>query len=97
MFLMYKSTVFVGPWIDVRQSPLGATSKKVVVLGGGSCRGRGAGGLVTTTFSQKTTNYFFLLPFDAEAFKTCKNTIKLINLCALPCFGFLNVHDSSSL
>ena len=23
----------------------------------------------------------------AEAFKTCKNTIKLINLCALPCLG----------
>ena len=31
--------------------------------------------------------FFFLLPFDAEAFKTCKNTIKLIDLCALPCLG----------
>ena len=31
--------------------------------------------------------FLFLLPFDAEAFKTCKNTIKLINLCALPCLG----------
>ena len=28
-----------------------------------------------------------LLPFDAEAFKTCKNRIKLINLRALPCLG----------
>ena len=26
-------------------------------------------------------HFLFLLPFDAEAFKTCKNTIKLINLC----------------
>ena len=26
-------------------------------------------------------------PFDAEAFKNCKNTIKRINLCALPCLG----------
>ena len=31
-----------------------------------------------------------LLPFDAEAFKTCKITIKLINLCALPYLGLLN-------
>ena len=38
----------------------------------------------TTTFGQKGTT------FDAEAFKTCKNTIKLINLCALPCLGLLH-------
>ena len=35
----------------------------------------------------KKYHFLFLLPFDAEAFKTCKNTIKLINLCALPCLG----------
>ena len=37
--------------------------------------------------SAKEYHFLFLLPFDAEAFKTCKNTIKLINLCALPCLG----------
>ena len=31
--------------------------------------------------------FFFPLRGDAEAFKMCKNTIKLINLCALPCMG----------
>ena len=35
-----------------------------------------------TTFGQKRYHFLFLLPFDAESFKTCKNTIKLINLCA---------------
>ena len=30
----------------------------------------------------KKYHFLFLLPFDAEDFKTCKNTIKLINLCA---------------
>ena len=38
-------------------------------------------------FRQKRYHFLFFLPFDAEAFKTCKNTIKLINLCALPCLG----------
>ena len=43
-------------------------------------------------FRPKKYQFLFLLPFDAEAFKTCKNnrvknTIKLINLCALPCLG----------
>ena len=32
--------------------------------------------------------FLFLLPFDAEAFRPCKSTIKVINLCALPCLGF---------
>ena len=31
--------------------------------------------------------FFFPLRGDAEAFKMCKNTIKLTNLCALPCLG----------
>ena len=31
-------------------------------------------------FQQKKYNFLFLLPFDAEAFKTCKNKIKLFNL-----------------
>ena len=31
----------------------------------------------------KNYPFLFLLPFDTEAFKTCKNTIKLINVCAL--------------
>ena len=38
-------------------------------------------------FRPKNYHFLFLLPFDAEAFKTCKNTLKLINLCALPCLG----------
>ena len=38
-------------------------------------------------FRLKNYNFLFLLSFDAEAFKTCKNTIKLFNLCALPCLG----------
>ena len=36
------------------------------------------------TFRPKKYHFLFLLPSDAEAFKTCKNTIKHINLCALP-------------
>ena len=36
-------------------------------------------------FRPKRYPFLLLLPFDAEAFKTCKNTIKLIHLCALPC------------
>ena len=28
-----------------------------------------------------------MLPFDAEAFETCKNTIKLFDLCAPSCLG----------
>ena len=38
-------------------------------------------------FRPKKYHFLSLLPFDAEAFKMCKNTIKLINLCALPCLG----------
>ena len=58
---------------------LGATSKKMVVLGGGSrVRGGGVGvGARPQLFCQKITNFLFFVPFDAEAFKTCKNTIKL--------------------
>ena len=41
-------------------------------------------------FWSKSYNFLFLLPFDAEALKTCKFTIKLLNLCALPCLGLLN-------
>ena len=39
-------------------------------------------------FRPKKYHFLFLLSFDAEAFKTCKNTIKLFNLCALSCLGF---------
>ena len=60
----------------------GAASKKVVLLGGG---GRWGGSRPDHNFRPKKYHFLFLLPFDAEAFKTCKNTIKLINLCALPC------------
>ena len=38
-------------------------------------------------FRPKKYHVLFSLPFDAEAFKPCKNTIKLINLCAVPCLG----------
>ena len=38
-------------------------------------------------FRPKMYHFLFLLPFDAEALKTCKNTTKLLNLCALPCLG----------
>ena len=41
-------------------------------------------------FQSKNYHILFLLPFRAEAFEMCKNTIKLINLCALPCLGLLN-------
>ena len=40
-------------------------------------------------FRPKKYQFLFLLPFDAETFKTCKNTIKLINLCVLPCLGLV--------
>ena len=49
----------------------------MVLFGGG---GRGP----TTTFDQKGTTFCFWFPFDEEAFKTCKNIIKLIDLCAPP-------------
>ena len=49
---------------------------KMVVLNAGGCREKGGGWCPTTTFGQKHL-FLFLLPFDAEAFKTCKNTIKL--------------------
>ena len=44
-------------------------------------------GLVPDNDFQSKITFLFLLPFDAEAFKTCKNTIKLFSLCALPCLG----------
>ena len=59
--------------------------KKSVSFGGGARLGGGGLWCPTTTFGQKTIT--FLLPFDAEAFKICKNTIKLINLCGLPSLG----------
>ena len=52
----------------------------MVLLGGGGFEAR-------PQLSAKKYHFLFLLPFDAEVFKTCKNTIKLINLCALPCLG----------
>ena len=58
--------------------------KKVVLLGGG---GVGGGPRPDHNFQPKKYHFLFLLPFDAEAFKMCKNTIKLTNLCALPCLG----------
>ena len=48
---------------------------------------RGGGLVPDHNFTKKKYHFLFLLPFDAEAFKTCKNTVKLINLCALPCLG----------
>ena len=44
-------------------------------------------GLIIHNFRPKKYHFLLLLPFDAETFKTCKNTIKLINSCALPCLG----------
>ena len=40
----------------------------------------------------KKTTTFVLLLFDSEVFKTCKNTIKLLNLCALPCVGVIQMN-----
>ena len=59
---------------------LGAASKKVVVLGGGGCWGGGFCSVPDHNFRSKNYRFLFLLPFDAEALKTLKNTIKLINL-----------------
>ena len=56
--------------------------KKMVLLGGG---GQGGGSEARPQLSAKKVPLLFLPPFDAETFKTCKNTIKGINLCALPC------------
>ena len=53
----------------------------------GEVGGRGLGS--RPELPVKKLPLFVLLPFDAEAFKTCKNTIKLINLCALPCLGLV--------
>ena len=38
-------------------------------------------------FRPKKYHFLFLFSFDAEVYKTCKNTIKLICLCGLPCLG----------
>ena len=38
-------------------------------------------------FRPKKNHFLFLFSFDAEVYKTCKNTIKLIYLCGLPCLG----------
>ena len=54
----------------------------VMAVGGG-----GRGSRPDHNFRPKKYHFLFLLPFDSEAFKTCKNTIELINLCALPCLG----------
>ena len=42
---------------------------------------------LTTTLGQKY-DFLFLLLFDPEAFKMCKNTIKLLNFLVLPYLGF---------
>ena len=39
---------------------------------------------------QKKWYFWVVGAVDAEAFKACKNTIKLISLCALPCLGLLH-------
>merc|ERR1711911_132744 len=65
---------------------LGAASKKWYFWVEGAVWGEG-GSRPDHNFRPKKYHFLFLLPFDAEAFKTCKNTIKLINLCALPCLG----------
>ena len=61
--------------------------KKSVSFGLGGLFGGGGWLVPDHNFRSKNYHFLFLLPFDAEAFKTCKNTIKLINLCALPCLG----------
>ena len=57
-----------------------ATSK-----GGRKKSGSFFGLVLVHNFRSKNYHLLFLLPFDAETSKTCKNTIKLIHLCALPC------------
>ena len=53
------------------QTRLRGDAKKVVFLGGGGAVG------VLPQLSVKKLPLFVLLPFDADAFKTCKNTTKL--------------------
>ena len=55
--------------------------------------GGGRGSRPDHNFRPKRYHFLFLLPFDAEAFKTFKNTIKLINLCAPPLSGVLWYFD----
>ena len=59
--------------------------KKRGTFGGG--RWKGGGVRPNNNFRPKRYYFLLLFPFDAEAFKTCKNTIKLINVCALPRLG----------
>ncbi len=56
-------------------------------VGSVSGEGGGGGGVKKSGTFGWWGHFLFFLPFDAEAIKTCKNTIKLINLCALPCLG----------
>ena len=57
-----------------------------------SSNGRtGSDKALATTFGPKLSFFVcFFLPFLEEAFKTCKNTMKLINLYALPCLRLFN-------
>ena len=66
---------------------LGAASKKKWYFWVVGAVGGGGGLRPDHNFRPKKYHFLFLLPFDAEAFKTCKNTIKLIDLCGLPCLG----------
>ena len=70
---------------DTKVSVLwGATSKNVVVLGN-----------THHNFWAKKYHFFFLLQLDPEAFKTCKNTTKLLNLRVLPYLGLFQDRLSS--
>ena len=50
----------------------------------GAVGGRGGGFEARPQLSAKKVPIFFLLPFDAEAFKTCKYTIKFFYLGPTP-------------
>ena len=55
--------------------------KKLVLLGGG---GRWGGFEARPQLSAKKVPVFFLVPFDAETFKTCKYTKKNLFGCTTP-------------
>ena len=83
-YLLWKGRAFIAMhniWTLISIFILGATSKS------GAHHKRWGEGVAPKHI------FLFFLPFDPEAFITCKNPIKLFNLCALSlCITAKNYH-----
>ena len=66
----------------------GGVKKKLVLLVVGAV----GGSRPDHNFRPKKYHFLFLLPFDAEAFKTCKNTINILICLLYPVFVLLTLY-----